>query len=227
MELPKQELSDEYKEYINAKKEYHSRIIKHIKKKNSKKGEEQQRRRRTKVKCVNCNRNVGMIFKEDGVSFEAKCGDQERPCNFHIKATLPRYTHIMNRLKEIQRELNDILGELKNIKVRILYTREVEKEDPGAFNSLKSRAIELLKENRDLRRSIPQFPTKLDEIGVQPEDFFERVKYYEDHQKELQDYYIFERPKISQDKGGNFEFPSEDDNMSTLISNLEFLVKEN
>jgi hypothetical protein len=221
MEISKQELPEDYKEYIKAKKEYNKRIIKQIKKKKGK-----ENGRKIKIKCVNCNRGVGMIFNEDGITFEAKCGDKKRPCKLNIKATLPKYTRVLERIKEIQKELNTILGELKNIKVRILYTQEVEKDDPKRFNSLKKHAISLLKENRDLHRVIPNYPHKIEEVGVQPDKFFDRLKFYEEHKKELQDYYIFDRPKMSQKSNSEFVFADEDDNITTLISNLDFLVKE-
>lgn len=215
------QLPEEYKEYMRIKKEYNKRLIAKIKKKRT-----QENPRQVRIKCVNCNRAVGMRFNENGIDFQVKCGDTKRPCNLNIKAKLPKYTRVLDRIRAIQGELNDILGELKNIKVRIMYTQEVEKRDPKMFNDLKKKAIRLMKEHRELQEARPQYPVKLEDVGVIPGDFFDKIKFYEENKRLLQDYYIFERPQMSYDKSGNIEFPPEEENVTTLISNLDLLTTE-
>lgn len=225
-------LPESYKEYIAMKKEYHARIRKQLRKKQRKQEDNDDggdKAKKTKIKCVNCNRNVGMIFEEkDGIHFKAKCGDTKNPCALDLKASLPKYTRIIDRLQQIGVELNTVLGRLKNMKTRIMYTQEVEKKDPKMFTSLKKEAISLMKENRDLRQLIPQYPMTLKDTGVIPEDFFKRLEYYENNKEKLQDYYVFERPNAEYDeKLGKFVYADDEENVTTLFSNLDFLVKEN
>ena len=224
MEISK--LPQEYKDYISLKKQYLSKIRIFIKKKNKNK-----KINKKKPKCLNCNRNVGMLFKDNGIHFLAKCGDDKKPCDFSYDFNIPKYTRVSDRKEEVNQELNTILGQLKNMKLRIMYSQEVEKNDAKLFKNLKTNAIKLIKENKILRDSIPIYPNNIEDTGVVPDDFFERLEFYKQNKNKLQDYYLFERrPIIDICKSGfgNKEpliiDHIEELNTTTLVSNLSLLT---
>ena len=218
---------DKYKKYIKLKTRYNRKLSERFESK--KKG----KRVKENVQCVNCRSPFGMIFNDDGVNFEVKCGNTKKPCDVNkYSFILPKYVNVLSRKRKINKELNGILGEIKNMKVRIIYTGDenINKDDIQLFATLKTKALNLIRENKQLRKYMEenQYHENFEDIDIIPDDFMhERLEFYETNKMKLRDYYIFKRPNIEVDqKTGNISFPNQKDNITTLISNPDLLFME-
>jgi hypothetical protein len=91
-----------------------------------------------KPKCLYCERPVGSIFKTEGRTFTARCGDSNHPCAFHIELFGGEYTRVSDMLNEYRTTFELIKQEIIIDKLNVLYKFISEKE-----------GVELFKDNLD------------------------------------------------------------------------------
>jgi hypothetical protein len=78
-----------------------------------------------KPKCVNCKRKVGSIFAikhTDGFrNFLGKCGDAEKPCEFHIEFNMPSVVRIDREHHKILKKLNELQESIILTKNKVIF----------------------------------------------------------------------------------------------------------
>ena len=93
--------------YFELKKEYEERIYKLKKEiyfKAPTKKAARMKMADLKPKCINCSQPVGSIFKTEGRTYIATCGDTQNPCNLDIRLFAGEYSKInsaVNYYKEM------------------------------------------------------------------------------------------------------------------------------
>jgi hypothetical protein len=129
---------DDYSKYLKLKANYEASLLE--KKRN---------------KCAFCKREVGMKFIQNKNSYKAMCGDKN-PCKT-LEFTIPTHINSSYIQEKNDIELNDIIGQIKLLRLKMLYYEEIEKEDIELFEQLKKRFVELKLENDSLKEHEDNF----------------------------------------------------------------------
>ena len=95
-------MSDLYKEafdaYYSLKRQYDNQVERQKRKiianTNMSLREKQNAIKNIDVKCINCKKSGGTIFKHDGKRLSAVCGNVEDPCSLHIDIERGTYSNI-------------------------------------------------------------------------------------------------------------------------------------
>lgn len=182
---------DNFSRYLKAKAKYERNILKSKQKKNP--------------RCVFCKRNVGMVFENNGTKYSAKCGDANTPCQ-EIKGVLPLVKNTMYIHERNNEELNRIVGEIKSLRLKILYYDEIDKEDVSKFESLKKEFIKRKTENEQLREveeefvvpQIEELRQELRETGSIKDKSKEEIAGILEKQQRLLTLYQSEKPTVYQ-----------------------------
>lgn len=99
------------------------------------------------LKCINCNRKVGMIFKEEGNTFVAQCGavtgnyktangEPIKECDLNLIITIPDYYDIDDIINEYSNVLSKLKKDLKILKLKHLYEHIDDDESLNEYNEL-------------------------------------------------------------------------------------------
>lgn len=145
---------EEYSQFLKLKATYEASILE-----------------KKKKRCAFCKREVGMIFTQKNNKYKASCGDK-KPCK-SLEFTLPNYVNSSYIQEKNDAELNDIIGEIKMLRLKMLYYEEIEKEDLKTFERLKERFVQLKLENDKLHEheeifivpQVQELREQLHEIG--------------------------------------------------------------
>jgi len=92
-----------------------------------------------KPKCLYCERPVGSVFKTEGRTFTARCGDSNHPCAFHIELFGGEYSAVSNMLDKYSKTVELIKEGIIIDKLNVLYRFISERE-----------GVDLFKDNLDL-----------------------------------------------------------------------------
>lgn len=88
-----------------------------------------------KPKCIECSRPVGTIFKNDGRTYIAKCGDTSKPCSLDIQLFAGEYGTVIDMLEYYQRLTQIIKQQIMVDKLDVLFHYISEKEGVETFKS--------------------------------------------------------------------------------------------
>jgi len=88
-----------------------------------------------KPKCIECSRPVGTIFKNDGRTYIAKCGDTDKPCSLDIQLFAGEYDTVISMLEYYQRLIEMIKQQIVVDKVEVLFNYVSEKEGVEIFKN--------------------------------------------------------------------------------------------
>lgn len=91
-----------------------------------------------KPKCIGCARPVGTIFKNEGRTYIAKCGNESTPCVLDIRLFAGEYSSITDMVEYYQTLIEIIKQQIMIDKLDVLFQYMTEKD-----------GVELFKENLD------------------------------------------------------------------------------
>ena len=86
-----------------------------------------------KPKCINCARPVGSIFKNEGRTYIARCGDEKHPCNFHIQLYAGEYGNVSDLIANFQEYVETHKENIIKHKLDTLFNYVSEKEAVAIF----------------------------------------------------------------------------------------------
>jgi Leucine-rich repeat (LRR) protein len=131
--------------FYELKKLYEDRVHKikrDIFKKSKTKKEAKMKMALLKPKCLYCERPVGSVFKTEGRTFTARCGDSSHPCAFHIELFGGEYSSVSDMLDKYIEISELIKQEIIIDKLNVLYKFISERE-----------GVDLFKDNLDIYTS--------------------------------------------------------------------------
>lgn len=119
-----------------------------------------------KLRCVNCNRNVGSIFENNDGILTAICGDKVKPCPLDIKINRGKFLLLEELLDAFQDGVEETKENIIKIKLDLLFNYKKETDVLNEFASLKSQLEEDLE-------AVMEYKTKLinnvKNLGNKPE----------------------------------------------------------
>lgn len=83
--------------------------------------EKRQNIKKIKKQCVNCKRQVDMIFVEKGNQLVAKCGDVGKPCKLHIELDKGYVVNISKEIETLKKKVENNMLEIIKTKLDLLF----------------------------------------------------------------------------------------------------------
>lgn len=135
-----------------------------------------------KPKCINCKRKVGSLFtikyEEEFRKFLGKCGDTEKPCEFHIEFKMPKTIRVDKEYNNLLRKLNELQESIVVTKNKVIFGMLDPATAVTQFDELKNeiteRTAELEKYSTQLL-NVTYNLEKKEEISAKMAEFNENV----------------------------------------------------
>jgi hypothetical protein len=83
--------------------------------------QKQEKFRKLNTNCINCGRNVGTIFNNDGGVLTAICGDNVSPCNLDIKLNRGKFLNLEELIDVFQSGVDELKEEIIATKMDLLF----------------------------------------------------------------------------------------------------------
>ena len=99
----------------------------------------------TTIKCVNCGKIGGSIFKQYDNILSVTCGHKEKPCKLNIKLQKTKYVNINEQITDLNNKININKTETIRSKLNFLFGYKSESYTLETFNKLKMELIEEVK----------------------------------------------------------------------------------
>ena len=129
-------------------------------------GKEDKRDELKKVKprCMGCKRAVGTIFiPAIGRVKEAKCGDTEDPCSYHIRIGYGTYDYAPNLLDKINHDIRLFQFGINKIKYNLLFGLVSEEDMEDSFNETKEKYKQMI----GYKKMVEDFLDKFNKVEVE------------------------------------------------------------
>ena len=155
--MPSKYMSKLFTKYYNLKEQYDKErnkfIFKLTKDETSSKKEKRKLFKQRKLKCLNCKRNVNMVFLNTHDELKVICGDTNEPCKLNL--TIEKGKHIQK--DDYLYELEDMLQELKekiiSSKFDLLFNYENEDSVLEIFETTKEDITKITKQIQQINES--------------------------------------------------------------------------
>ena len=108
--------------------------------------EKREKIKKHKLKCVNCQKNVGNIFVFQENGLHIKCGDQEAPCDFNKLYKKPSVLNMVVKIKELKERMNTIKEFIIRTKLEMIFKLDVNEELLKKFKKFNERYKKIKKE---------------------------------------------------------------------------------
>jgi len=177
--------------YIKSQKDLKNKIKKELDRKPSiiEKKENLEKFKKS-LKCSNCNKLGGVIFKDNKVGtehiFEATCGNIGEPCNLSFKLQKPTTQNMPDMLEKLRIQINQHKSIITEYKLDLLFGLDDEEVILQEFQTNKENLQIMLDAANELHE---YFNTKNYSINISndPEapQYISKKKYFNDKQKEL------------------------------------------
>ncbi len=136
-------------DFYKLKRQYEDQIQKEISKlrknTNLTSKEKHNKFKQLKLKCVNCSKPGGTIFRLEDSMLSARCGNIENPCKLDIKLQKAKYNNINDVIEELNILINTNKRDTINSKLDFLFGFQSESKTLEEFNKLKSELINQVK----------------------------------------------------------------------------------
>lgn len=143
----KQISEDEYLKYLDEVKEYYDLKTKFTKQKSILKNKiissnnsienKKLQFAKLKLKCVNCNKEGGTIFKETDKLLQATCGNVKEPCDLNIQIVKMTQTMLDKELININNKIKIIKNKIVTTKLNFLFNYIEEAKAVELFDNYK------------------------------------------------------------------------------------------
>ena len=176
-------LNDYYKLKQQYNKQIEKEVTKLIKTNDLTNKEKHEKFKQLKRKCVNCGKEGGTIFKQDGNLLSAKCGHMEKPCKLDIQLQRATYSNINHQISELNHIIN--INKIENInnKLNFLFGYVSESTTLENFNKLKQELIDEVKKYQKINEmylNIVSNLTKFNEIKANNKNLFILIQNFKD-----------------------------------------------
>ena len=138
---------DEYLKYLDEIKEYYDLKTKFTKQKSILKNKiissnnsienKKLQFAKLKLKCVNCNKDGGTIFKETDKLLQATCGNVKEPCDLNIQIVKMSQTMLDKELININNKIKIIKNKIVTTKLNFLFNYIEEAKAVELFDNYK------------------------------------------------------------------------------------------
>lgn len=174
--------NEQLNEYYKLKNDYDKKIQSYqnsITKDNSLNlKQKQEKYRKMKMKCINCGRNVGTIFSNDGGILTAVCGDKINKCTLNIKINRGKYINLEELIDVFQSGVDEIKEEIIKVKMDLLFGYEQESAIINIFNKLKTDLSNDLESTLQYKTRFIEIVSNLDnkpELNVKMTMFYNKL----------------------------------------------------
>lgn len=125
--------------YIKERKKYLQSLIEN---KTLTINEKKMNMKRYQTKCLECKRNVGMIFKETDNELIILCGDRNSPCKVDTTIKKKYFDFIPSIIFHIETIINEIKNKIIKLKYDSIFELKQESEIQKNFQELKTKFIQ-------------------------------------------------------------------------------------
>ena len=140
--------------------------------------QKQDKFRKIKTNCINCSRNVGTIFKNEGGILTALCGDNKSPCLLDIKINRGKFVNLEELIDVFQTGVDDLKEEIITTKLDLLFGYEQEATTLTNFKKLKEELTQDLESVMEYKTQFINIVSNLDnksEIGIKMTIFYNKI----------------------------------------------------
>lgn len=169
-------------EYYKLKHEYETKIQTHknsiLKDDTLNRKQRQDKYRKLKSNCINCRRNVGTIFENNGNMLTAICGDSTKPCKLNIKIQRGAYINLEELMDVFQSGVDDLKEEIIVSKLDLLFGYKTENKTLEKFNKLKDELANDLESIMEYKTQYIEIMFNLDnkpELNAKMSAFYNKV----------------------------------------------------
>ena len=128
--------------------------------------------KKIKPKCLGCKRSVGTIFTPSvGRVKEAKCGDTENPCKYHVKINNGEFSYAPDLLEGLNHDIKLYQLNISKIKYNLLFGLVTEESMAQSFDEMKTKYRDLIIS----KKMVEDFLHKFDSITVDSGEGLEPV----------------------------------------------------
>jgi hypothetical protein len=177
-----EEFTEKLNEYYKLKNKYEtkkqSQINTILKDDKLSMKQKQEKFRKLKIKCINCGRNVGTVFKsEDGV-LTSTCGDNKSPCLLNIKINRGKFLNLEELIDVFQTGVDELKEEIITTKLDLLFGYEQEATTLTKFNKLKEELTQDLEAVMEYKTQFISIVSNLDnksELSTKMTIFYNKI----------------------------------------------------
>lgn len=176
------EFLDKLEEYYKLKNDYETNLQT---KKNSilkdqslTMKEKQDKYNKLKLNCINCEKNVGTIFENNGGMLSAVCGNKTTPCNLNIKLFRGKFLNLDVLIDTFQGGVDDTKENIIKTKLDLLFGYKNENDTVKKFNKLKEELMEDLESVMEYKTLFIEKTTGLENksaIIIENDKLFEQI----------------------------------------------------
>ena len=176
-----------FSDYYKLKRQYDNQTEKEVTKlrKNTSltNKEKHDKFKQLKKKCVNCGKEGGTIFKQEGNLLSAKCGHNGKPCKLNIQLQKATYANINDLISELNDKISMNKIETISSKLNFLFGYTSESSTLENFNKLKQELIDEVKKYQKINEiylNIVNNMTKIKEIKVRNNNLHVLIQNFKD-----------------------------------------------
>lgn len=117
---------------------------------NLSKSERKKALKNMQVKCIQCNKNGGTMFKFEDRTYSAFCGNKSNPCKLNISLKLGQTFYVPTVYKQIKHEIDTLEANIIELKIKYLFGFKNEDEMMLEFQEFKDE----LKLNQNIMNNV-------------------------------------------------------------------------
>lgn len=160
-----EKFNDKMNQYYKLKKTYETKVDQ-LKKNIIKNDtltmrEKKEQFKKQKIKCINCQRNVGTIFSSTNNNLQAICGDEKNPCNLMIKLNRGKFINLFEIVNIFEQGVEEIKEDIIKLKLNLLFNYEEEFNVVKKFKELKKNLNEDLESLVDFKKQLIEKTTSI------------------------------------------------------------------
>ena len=160
-----EKFNEKMNEYYKLKKTYETKLgqlKKNIMKNDSlSMREKKEQFKNQKVKCINCQRNVGSIFSSNDNNLQVICGDQKNPCDLRIKLNRGKFINLFDIVTVFEDGIKEVKEDIIKLKLNLLFNYEEEFTIIKKFKELKKNLNEDLESLVDFKKQLIEKTTSI------------------------------------------------------------------
>lgn len=138
--------------YYKTKRKYEIQKQSYIEKLKSESSTEIKKKLYSKfpIKCVNCKKTGGTIFKETNLMFKAVCGNTSKPCELNIEIIKLKTLNILDELIKYIKDIKNTKEDIIKIKLNFIFKYIDEEKAVELFDKFKLKLSKLQEKYNEL-----------------------------------------------------------------------------
>ena len=155
--MPSKYMSKLFTKYYNLKEKYDKQkdkfVSKLIKDETLTVKEKRKLFKQKKFKCLNCKREVNMVFLDTANKLKVICGDTNEPCKLNLTIEKGKYIQKDDYLYELEEMLQELKEKIISSKLDLLFNYENEESVLEIFKTTKEDITKITKQIQDINVS--------------------------------------------------------------------------